>query len=183
MELSPFFNFLKFWKISVFWDYLENPLRYVSVPKDKKFLLMTGKLLIQFFLTPDYNNGEVRVSHTELWCENVNMLVVSPLLVTFDLLVQSLWKFAPVCFSGFYSELWYSNVKMLVVSPLLVTFNLPVKSLWKFAPASFSGFYNELWSENVNMLVVSPLLVTFNLPVKSLWKFAPVCFSGFYRQL
>ena len=31
--------------------------------------------------------------------------------------VQSLWKFAPVCFSGFYTELWCENVKMLVISP------------------------------------------------------------------
>ena len=72
------------------------------------------------------------------------MLVVSPLLVTFDLPVQSLWKSAPVCFSGLYNELWFENVKMLVVSPLLVTFHLPVQSLWKFAPECISGFYNEL---------------------------------------
>ena len=77
------------------------------------------------------------------------MLVVSPLLVTFDLPVQSLWQFAPESFSGFYNELWRQNVKMLVVSPLLVTFDLPGQSLWKFAPESFSGFYNELWRQNV----------------------------------
>ena len=27
LELSPFFTFLKFWKISVFWHHLDNPLR------------------------------------------------------------------------------------------------------------------------------------------------------------
>ena len=53
-ELSPFFTFLKFCKISVFCDYLENPLRYVSVPKDKKVSTHDKKTFDVVFFDPRF---------------------------------------------------------------------------------------------------------------------------------
>ena len=52
LEFSVFFTFLKFRKISVFWDYLENPSRYVSVPRDKKVSSHDKKTFDVVFFTP-----------------------------------------------------------------------------------------------------------------------------------
>ena len=61
LELSPFFTFLKFLKIFVFWDYLENPLRYVGVPGDKKVSTHEKKIFNEVFFDPHvFNNGGVR---------------------------------------------------------------------------------------------------------------------------
>ena len=54
LELSPFFTFLKFCKISVFWDYLENPLRYVGVPGDKKVSTHDKKTFDVVFFDPPF---------------------------------------------------------------------------------------------------------------------------------
>ena len=53
-KVIPIFTFLKFWKISVFWDYLENPLRYVGVPGDKQVSTHDMKTFDVVFFDPPF---------------------------------------------------------------------------------------------------------------------------------
>ena len=54
LKLSLIFTFLKFSKISVFWDYLANPLRYVSVSGDKKVSTHDKKTFDVVFFNPRF---------------------------------------------------------------------------------------------------------------------------------
>ena len=48
----PIFHFFEILKISVFWDYLENPLRYVGVPGDKKVSTYDKKTFNEVIFDP-----------------------------------------------------------------------------------------------------------------------------------
>ena len=76
LELSPFFNFLKFWKVSVFWDYLEKPLRYTNwcTREQKSFHSWQENFWCSFFWPPVFNNGGVR--------ENLSFSIMLNYLVT-----------------------------------------------------------------------------------------------------
>ena len=51
----PIFHFFEiFLKISVFWDHLENPSRYVSVPGDKKVFTHDNKTFDVVFFDPPF---------------------------------------------------------------------------------------------------------------------------------
>ena len=64
LKLSPFFTFLKFW------DYLENPTRYVNVPGSKKVFTHGKKTFDEMIFDPPpvFNNRGVR--------ENVSFSII-----------------------------------------------------------------------------------------------------------
>ena len=70
-HFSLFWNFEKF---QFFWDYLENPLRYVSVPRDKKVCTHDMNTFNVVFWPPVFNNGGVR--------ENLSFSIMLNYLVT-----------------------------------------------------------------------------------------------------
>ena len=47
-------GYLKFWKTSVFWDYLESPSRYISTLGNKKFSTHDKKNLDELFFDPPF---------------------------------------------------------------------------------------------------------------------------------